>query len=265
MKLEQKAAKNAKTDGDGLGSLPPWRASRASVEIVGGKSEQKVAKNAKSDGDGLGSLPPSRPWRASVLILLSLFPLGVQAGSGSWFGLWLTPDQQGKRYFHRGEFAEAAQAFRDPMWQGAAWYRAGEFEKAAQAFARRDTAEAHFNQGNAWLMRGRYETAIASYDRAVEKRPDRQESADNRPLGMARAKLVEQKGGDMGDQKIGADKVVFDKDAKNEGQETEVAGAKALSDQEVQALWLRRVQTRPADFLKAKFAYQEAMQQEGAK
>jgi len=52
----------------------------------------------------------------------------------------------------RGEFVEAAQAFRDPMWQGAACYRAGEFEKAAQAFARRDTAEAHYNQGNAWLM-----------------------------------------------------------------------------------------------------------------
>jgi len=60
----------------------------------------------------------------------------------TWAGLWLTPDQQGQRHFQRGEFAEAAQAFRDPMWQGAAWYRAGEFEKAAQAFARRDTAEA---------------------------------------------------------------------------------------------------------------------------
>jgi Ca-activated chloride channel family protein len=67
----------------------------------------------------------------------------------------------------------------------------------------------------------------------------------------------------MGDQKIGADKIIFDKDAKNnEGQETEVAGGKALSDQAIQALWLRRVQTRPADFLKAKFAYQEAARAE---
>jgi Ca-activated chloride channel family protein len=27
----------------------------------------------------------------------------------------------------------------------------------------------------------------------------------------------------------------------------------------MQAMWLRRVQTRPADFLRAKFAYQHAM------
>lgn len=182
----------------------------------------------------------------------------------TWAGLWLTPDQQGQRLFERKEFAAAAQAFHDPMWQGAAWYRAGEFEKAAQAFARRDSAEAFYNQGNAQVLLGKYDAAIASYDRALEKRPDWKEAVDNRALAAARAKLVEQKGGDMGDQQIGADKVVFDKDAKNkdEGQETEVAGGKALSDQAIQALWLRRVQTRPADFLKAKFAYQQAVRAE---
>ena len=181
----------------------------------------------------------------------------------TWSGLWLTPDQQGQRHFQRGEFAEAARAFRDPMWQGAARYRAGEFEKAAQLFARRGTAEAYFNQGNAWLMRGKYDTAITCYDRALEKRSDWKEAIENRALAAARLKMTEAPGGDMGDQKIGADKIVFDKKAKNEGQETELAGGKSLSDQELQALWLRRVQTRPADFLRAKFAYQQAAQAEG--
>lgn len=180
-----------------------------------------------------------------------------------WAGLWYTPDQQGRRYFQRGEYSAAAQVFRDPMWQGAAWYRAGEFEKAVQVFARRDTAEAHFNQGNAWLMRGKYDSAIASYDRALEMRPDWKEAVDNRDLATARAKMVEQKGDDMGDQKIGADKVVFDKSAKNEGQETQVDGGQAVSNQDIQAMWLRRVQTRPADFLKAKFSYQQAARDEG--
>lgn len=177
----------------------------------------------------------------------------------TWNALWFTPDQQGQRYFERGEFAEAAKIFRDPFWQGTAWYRAGEFEKSAQSFARRDTAEAHYNQGNAWLMHGDYAAAIVSYDRALEKRPDWKQAAENRALALSRAKMGEQNGGDMGDQKIGADKTVFDKKAKNEGQDTETAGGKTLSDQEIQALWLRRVQTRPADFLKAKFAYQQAI------
>ena len=183
----------------------------------------------------------------------------------TWAGLWFTPDQQGRRHFERGEFLAAAETFQDPLWQGAAFYRAGEFEKAARAFARRDTAEAHYNQGNAWLMNGKYEDAIARYDRALTRRPGWQEAADNRELAAARLKMTTVTGGDMGDQKIGADKIVFDKNAKSEGQDTEVAGGKALSDQEMQSLWLRRVQTRPADFLKAKFEYQQAMKGEGAK
>lgn len=180
-----------------------------------------------------------------------------------WAGLWFTPDQQGFREFKSGEFPQAARVFQDPSWQGAAWFRAGEFKKAAEAFARRDSAEAHYNQGNARLMLGSYETAVACYDRALEKRPRWKEAADNRALAMARAKQVEQKGGDMGDQKVGADKIVFDKNSKNEGQETEADGGKALSDQDVQALWLRRVRTNPADFLKAKFFYQQAVDKEG--
>ncbi|NOT12528.1 MAG: tetratricopeptide repeat protein [Methylococcaceae bacterium] len=178
----------------------------------------------------------------------------------AWSCLWLTPDQQGQRYFERGEFVRAAEAFHDPLWQGAAWYRAGEFLKAAQIFARRDSAEAQYNQGNAWLMHGDYAAAIISYNRALEKHPDWKQAADNRAIAVARAKMTELKGGEMGDQKIGADKIVFDKQAKNSGQDTETTGGKALSDHEIQALWLRRVQTRPADFLKAKFAYQQASQ-----
>ena len=182
-----------------------------------------------------------------------------------WSALWLTPDQDGARKFARGEHAAAAQKFTDPMWQATAWYRAGEFEKAALAFARRATPEAHYNQGNAWLMHGAYDKAIASYDLALAERPGWREASENRDLAAARAKLVEAKGGDMGDQKIGADDVVFDKDKKSGGQETDVAGGDVMSDVSMQALWLRRVQTRPADFLKAKFAFQNAMEGEGQK
>jgi Ca-activated chloride channel family protein len=179
-----------------------------------------------------------------------------------WTSIWFTPDQQGQRDFNRGEFEAAAQSFVDPMWQGVAWYRAGEFERAAQIFARLDSAEANFNQGNAWLMRGQYETAITSYGRALEKRPDWRAAQENRELAVARAEMVERQGGEMGDQKIGADEIVFDKKKNSGRQDTEIAGEQAGSDATVQAMWLRRVQTKPADFLKAKFAYQNAMQAE---
>lgn len=176
----------------------------------------------------------------------------------TWVGLWFSPDQQGRRLFEQAKYEQAAEAFVDPMWKGVAWYRAGEFKKAAEAFARLSTPEARYNLGDAQVMLGQYEKAVASYELALQDRPNWQEAQENVELAIARAKLVEQKGGDFGDQRIGADEVVFDRDKKDEGQPTEIAGEKATSDAAVQAIWLRQVQTKPANFLKAKFAYQQA-------
>lgn len=180
------------------------------------------------------------------------------------FGLWLTPDQQGYRLFERGEFARAAAVFHDSNWRAAAWYRAGEFKLAAEEFAHFDSAEANYNQGNARLMMGTYDAAIACYDRALALRPDFIEAVENRAIAVARAKMVESTGGDMGEQTIGADELVFDAKFRSEdqGQDTEIAGAEALSDQQIQSLWLRKVQTRPADFLRNKFLYQQAQRGE---
>lgn len=180
----------------------------------------------------------------------------------TWAGLWFTPDQAGQRLFDRGEFAAAAEAFEDPLWQGAAWFRAGEFERAASAFARRDTAEAHFNQGNARLMHGEYGDAIACYDRALARRPGWREAVENRALAAARAEALDFDGGEMTGGMLGADDIVFGDEGGEGAEVTETAGGAPLSDAEIQALWLRRVQTRPADFLKAKFAYQQALRSE---
>lgn len=183
----------------------------------------------------------------------------------TWASLWLTPDQEGMYYFARGEFVPAAETFLDPNWQGVAWYRTGKFKKAVQAFSRVDTADGYYNQGNALLMHGKYEEAITSYDRALQKRPDWQEAIENRELAIARAKALDTEGGNMTEGMLGADEIVFDNKAGKSGESVDTEGGGALSDQEIQALWLRRVQTRPADFLKAKFAFQKAVQAEEGK
>lgn len=177
----------------------------------------------------------------------------------TWTSLWYAPDQLGRHYFAQGDYHQAAKSFEDPMWQGAALYRAGEFEQAAQAFSRRSTDVAKYDAGNAWLMRGKYDLAIACYEAALEIRPDWKEAEENLELAKARAAKLKQEGGDYGDQEEGADDVVFDK-TKQGGQDTEVDGQRASSDAAVQAIWLRQVQTKPAEFLKAKFSYQAAQQ-----
>ena len=181
----------------------------------------------------------------------------------AWSHLWMTPDQQGQRLMNNGKFYEAAATFEDPIRQGVAWYRAGEFEKAEQAFARLSSAEAEFNRGNALIMRGKYDAAIQRFDRALELNPGWQDAEINRTIAIHRAKRIRAEGGEMGDQEIGADEIRFDK-KKRGGQDTEVESDSVVSNSTAQALWLRRVQTKPAEFLKAKFSYQLAEQLPGA-
>ncbi|MCC9643629.1 tetratricopeptide repeat protein [Rhodopirellula sp. JC740] len=188
---------------------------------------------------------------------MKVYCLIAAVGLSAWF--W-TPDQLGQRLLRQNQFAEAATAFETPMWQGVAWYRAGEFEKAAQSFSRASGPDSKFNLGNCWLMRGKYDKAIASYDEALKERPNWKEAQENRDLAEARMKATEAKGGDAGDQRVGADEVVFDKDKQKQeqGQDTDITAEQAVTDSSVQAVWLHQVQTQPADFLKSKFRYQLA-------
>ena len=175
--------------------------------------------------------------------------------------IWFTADQQGRHAFEKKDYRQAAERFADPMWKGVAFFRAGEFEQAQAVFAGLDSAEAHYNRANCLVMLGKYQDAIASYDRALERRPGWTAAEENRAIATARAERMKQEGGEMGQQEIGADEIVFDK-KKPGGQETEITTEQAADSTSMQALWLRRVQTRPADFLKAKFAYQQMLEKD---
>jgi Ca-activated chloride channel family protein len=166
----------------------------------------------------------------------------------------------------RQQYGEAAKHFRDPLWQGAALYRDGQFKEAAAAFARVDSPEATFDRGNALVMLGKYSDAIASYDHALQQRSDWREAKANRDLAEARRQRLEPPKDDAGGTggQLEADEIVFDDRPQKSGDAppVEVVTGGDLSDAQLQALWLRRVQTKPADFLRAKFAYQLGRRQQ---
>jgi Ca-activated chloride channel family protein len=198
---------------------------------------------------------------SALIVVLGAWRCLTAANSCSPAALLLTADQQGQRFYRQGDFARAAQRFTDPARRAAALYRAGEFKAAAAIYAGMATAEAAFNQGNALVMMGQYEPAVDRYDRALSLRPDWQAAAANRSLAAERAKRVKQEGGDMTGGMMGADEIRFT-DASNSSRQTEaVDEAGAASPAEMRAIWLRQVQTKPADFLKAKFAYQNAVKE----
>lgn len=187
--------------------------------------------------------------------------LGAGVWSVGWWDLWASPDQRGRYLFEHGRWADAATVFRDPMWRGIAQMRAGDFKAAEESFAGIDTAEGAYNQANALVMLGKYDDAVKRYDHALELRRGWPEAEANRRIAQLRAERLRAPGADAGDQREGADQIVYDKEAGNkEGQETRTAGA-AMGDEAVRALWLKRVRTEPADFLRARFAYQLEAQQ----
>jgi len=192
----------------------------------------------------------------AALIVLT----AIAAWQVGWVNLWASPDQRGRYLFERGRYAEAAGAFLDPMWRGVAQMRAGDFKAAEATFAAIDTADGAYNQANALVMLGKYEDAVKRYDRALAVRPDWRDAQTNRHIAQLRAERLKAPGADAGDQREGADQIVYDKDAKNpSGQDTQINGA-PMDDQTVRALWLKSVRTKPADFLRARFAYQLEIQ-----
>lgn len=176
--------------------------------------------------------------------------------------LWSRPEQRAQRYSDAGRYAEAAEEYTDPERRGVALFRAGEFEEAASVLGRTASAEGAFNRGNALVMLGEYTEAMKAYERALQLRPDWRDAEENRELARLRHMMknpeVEDVGGTGG--MLAADELVFDDKPQSGGSEqetVEVDGGDPLSEAELRALWLRKVETRPADFLRARFAYQK--------
>jgi Ca-activated chloride channel family protein len=199
--------------------------------------------------------PSNRVFWVLGLVVISAVAYCLVAGECSL----LTEDQRAYRDYAAGDYETAAADFADPVWRGVALFRQGEFEQAAGVFAGFDTADAAFNQGNALVMLGRYDEAIARYRRALELRPDWEPAVVNRNIAAARAERLKREGGEGTGGQLGADDIVFSDAKSPPSSDTEqTEGGERLSDEELRSIWLRQVQTKPADFLRAKFAYQLA-------
>lgn len=195
-----------------------------------------------------------------VLGLLLLAVLGVQTWRDPHF--WVTAAQRGDALMAARQFEDAAAAYDDPWRIGVAQYRNGDFEDAAATFARVPGAAGAFDQGNARLMHGDYDGAIDSYDRALGFRPGWRQAEDNQALARARKARIDDAGADRDQESAGAykpDDTVFDQEGQDSTDDPpQDMNEQQVSDEALRATWLRKVQTTPGDFLRAKFAYQAA-------
>jgi Ca-activated chloride channel family protein len=193
---------------------------------------------------------------AALAVVFALPPSGDQAGF-SWMDLWLTRDQQGRYYFEKGDYRKAAEKFEDPLWKGVALSSTGDYEGALNVFALSDSAEAWYNQGDALAHLGKYPEARLAYQQALARRHPWPEAKEN--LALVESLIPKAKHKDKEQEEeapnLPPDQMKFDEKGQ-QGKKTQVRIK--LDPNKMAEIWMRNVQTTPADFLRRRFAVQAA-------
>jgi Ca-activated chloride channel homolog len=200
-------------------------------------------------------------WTSTALTALIVLPSPVGNLNFSWLDLWLTPDQQGRYYMEKGEYQKAAGRYQDPMWKGLALIRAEDNEDALNAFALSDSAESWYNQGNVLAHLHRYPEAVQAYQQALMQRPTWQNARDN--LELVQSLIPKAKKKDDEEEievppNLPPDQIKFDEKGKN-GKRAKIQRVK-VDPAKMADIWMRNIQTTPADFLRMRFAIQAAQE-----
>jgi len=247
------------------------------------------------------------PWLVLLLLPLALagfrrglffsLPLVLAGGivnpgdaQADWWGdIWLRKDQQAYRALAAQDAEKAAALARDPALSGEAWFRSGEYSNATDAWSQADSADAHYNRGNALAHQGEYDAAIAAYDQALAKEPGMQDAVINRELvEKMKEQQQQQQENEQGDSQEGessSEQQEGEQDEQGESQEGDQQGdqegepqegeaqegeageeeseqqvelTEAWSEEDAQAMeqWLRRIPDDPGGLLRRKFRNQ---------
>lgn len=139
------------------------------------------------------------PWAALrfrkglLLWLLCAALPSPDAQAFDWQSLWKNADQRGQQAFEQKQFDQAAQQFNDPQWRAAAQYKAGQYEQAAEALKDINSADAHYNRGNALAKAGQLQPALDAYQQTLKLDPNHQDAQHNKKLVEEQLKKQQQK------------------------------------------------------------------------
>jgi Ca-activated chloride channel family protein len=198
-------------------------------------------------------------WSSAALAIFFVLPPTNSPSSFSWLDLWLTHDQQGRYYFEKGDYQRASERFDDPVWRGLALVHAGEYDNALNSFALSDSAEAWYNQGDALAHLGKYPEAVKAYQQALARRRPWHAAQENLALVQSLIPKAKDKDEEQQQQEISPDlppdQMKFDSKAKKGTKIQAQLDPRKMAD-----IWMRNVQTTPADFLRRRFAIQAAQE-----
>ena len=134
-------------------------------------------------------------------LLIFILPLPQPVQALEWDELWKNKDQLGQTALQQGDNTKAAELFNNPEWKAAAEYKAGNYEQTIEQLNNINTADAHYNRGNALAKSGQLDEAIKAYNRATKLQNDHEDAQHNKELVEKAKQQNEQQSSDNKDDK----------------------------------------------------------------
>ncbi|WP_341663016.1 VWA domain-containing protein [Vibrio sp.] len=194
-----------------------------------------------------------------------------------WWDLWLTPNQQGQRWFNRKDYLEAAKHFTDPLRKGTAYYYAGEYKLAHSAFLETQSSSSQttkylglYNAASALARQREYLAARdilqSLADSDTLSQPLESDVVHNLKVIQGIVKEINRTSESQAGTENDASKELGDNPQTAEGADEKTSSElmiketlsanELLADQELADKWLKRVEADPKYFLQAKFHIQ---------
>ena len=179
--------------------------------------------------------------------------------------LWLSPDQQGRYYFEKGDYQHAARKFKNPAWQGTAYYYAENFAAAAELFTQIDSPAGRFNLANALAQGQHYVAAVKVYSQVLAEQADHADALKNRAFVQQIIDDINRMSASQQTEAGEVTRELGDAPQRADGAEQEdiadqqteqLTAEQLLTEQHIHDMWMRQVQADPARFLGAKFNVQ---------
>lgn len=156
--------------------------------VEASRSQQDVNRELANDGIWLvwALLPfalllfrKNLVWVFLIAVLLPLDDAPQAAEQGS---IWQHRERIAYDAYRRGDFQRSAVLSKKSLLQGAAYYKNGDYQMAVESFGRDDSAESHYNRGNALAQLNNLPEAIAAYSQALSLDPGFDQARYNKRL-----------------------------------------------------------------------------------
>lgn len=121
--------------------------------------------------------------RGCLVIALCIFiPWPQPASALDWDEWFVSANQRALKLFEQDKFEEAAELFDDVQWKASAYYRARQYQLSINILEDINTADAHYNRGNALTRQNEISKAIEAYSAALELDPEHEDAKYNKEL-----------------------------------------------------------------------------------